>query len=328
MRTVVLVDGEHYPPVTREAVAAATAAGHSVIGAAFLGGKEKLRGEPILPEIDLEVGASLVGSLRQALDRFAPEVVLDLSDAPVLGSADRMMLASVALSRGVRYQGRGFQLDPPERPRLSSARTVSVIGSGKRTGKTAICAELARETRRRGQVPLIVAMGRGGPPEPVVTRGADQPLSVETLIALAEAGEHASTDAYEDAIVARCTTVGARRGGAGLNGQPYTHTVHEAIELAEKEPHDVMFLEGSGTAIPPASGDSTVLVIGAATTDEDLYSGLCDIRFIDAHAMILTATDAPGYEPSRRLHQIEQRYARLELDLPLAVRTVFELEPL
>lgn len=328
MRAVVLVDGEHYPPVTRDAVAAVVAHGHDVVGAGFLGGAEKLTGEPILPGIELIVGVTMIATLRELLDRFRPEAVVDLSDAPVLGASDRMTLASIASHAGVIYEGRGFRFEPPRRPRLSSRHTVSVIGSGKRTGKTAVCAALAREARTRGKTPLIVAMGRGGPAEPVITRGAEDPPTIERLVALAADGQHASTDAYEDAIIARCTTVGARRGGAGLNGDPYVHTVHEAIVAAQDEPHEVLFLEGSGTAIPPAAADTTLLVIGSGTDDADLFGGLCDLRFEQTDALVLTGVDAPGYDASRRRDALSRRFDMLARPMPVLAETAFRLEPM
>ena len=42
MRTVVLVDGEHYPPVTRWGIETAIERGHEVVGAVFVGGIEKI----------------------------------------------------------------------------------------------------------------------------------------------------------------------------------------------------------------------------------------------------------------------------------------------
>ena len=40
MRTLVLVDGEHYPPVTRWGIRTASDRGHEVVGALLVGGTE------------------------------------------------------------------------------------------------------------------------------------------------------------------------------------------------------------------------------------------------------------------------------------------------
>ena len=115
MRTVVLVDGEHYPPVTRWAIATAIERGHDVVGALFVGGIEKI--EPgSLPELGvptLAAGDDRAAGLRDAIDAWSPELVLDLSDEPVLGYRERMALAAVALTLGVPYAGADFRLDPP-----------------------------------------------------------------------------------------------------------------------------------------------------------------------------------------------------------------------
>ena len=42
MRIVALVDGEHYPPVTRWGLETARERGHDVVGALLVGGNEKL----------------------------------------------------------------------------------------------------------------------------------------------------------------------------------------------------------------------------------------------------------------------------------------------
>ena len=94
-----------------------------------------------------------MAALTTAIDEFAPDGVLDLSDEPVLGYRERMELAAVALARGFPYLGADFRLDPPiEGPPLP-VPTLAVIGTGKRTGKTAISGALAR----------LAAAARSGP---------------------------------------------------------------------------------------------------------------------------------------------------------------------
>src|SRR4051812_16766875 len=105
---IVVIDGEHYPPVVRDAIAGLP---YDVIGAWLAGGTEKLRGEP-------DYGVPLVEALE---DGFADaEVVVDLSDEPVLGPRERMLVASRVLAAGLRYEGSGFSFgaapDPPVPP--------------------------------------------------------------------------------------------------------------------------------------------------------------------------------------------------------------------
>ena len=221
MRTVVLVDGEHYPPVTRWAIATAIERGHDVVGAVFVGGIEKI--EPgSLPELGvptLAAGDDRAAGLRDAIETWHPELVLDLSDEPVLGYRERMALAAVALTMGVPYAGADFRLDPPAEAPPPPVPTLAVIGTGKRTGKTAISGEVARLAARRGLDPVVVAMGRGGPPEPQVAEAGS--IHLERLVELVRAGEHAASDYLEDALTTGVTTIGARRAGGGLAGEPF-----------------------------------------------------------------------------------------------------------
>ena len=115
MRIIVLVDGEHYPPVTRWGIDTARDRGHEVVGALLVGGNEKLAAGavPDLGVPTMVAGADRMVALTSAIDAFAPEGVLDLSDEPVLGYRERMELASVALARGIPYLGADFRLDPP-----------------------------------------------------------------------------------------------------------------------------------------------------------------------------------------------------------------------
>ncbi len=181
MRTVALVDGEHYPPVTRWALATAASRGHAIVGALLMGGIEKLQAG-VVPDLGVPLsvaGPDRMASMGEALDRWAPDVVLDLSDEPVLGYRERMELAAVTLARGVPYLGADFRLDPPVSGPPLDVPTIAVIGTGKRTGKTAIGGALARLAARRGLEPILVAMGRGGPSRTDGRRGRERgPRSV------------------------------------------------------------------------------------------------------------------------------------------------------
>ena len=76
MRAVALIDGEHYAPVVRDALAALP---YEWVGAILVGGTEKLRGRA-------DYGVPLVDDFAGA------EVVVDLSDEPVLGPAEPLPL--------------------------------------------------------------------------------------------------------------------------------------------------------------------------------------------------------------------------------------------
>ena len=76
----------------------------------------------------------------------------------------------MSLAAGLPYIGADFRFDPPvfEPFPLPS---LAVIGTGKRVGKTAVTGHVARLLAADRDV-VVVAMGRGGPPEPEVIETA------------------------------------------------------------------------------------------------------------------------------------------------------------
>ncbi|MGH2807436.1 MAG: hypothetical protein ACRDKT_09180, partial [Actinomycetota bacterium] len=186
IRYLVVVDGEHYPPVVEAALADVTSAGHDVAAAVLVGGREKLPAEGVEAYGDVEVrtGESARDVLDEAILELEPEAVLDYSDEPVLDYRRRHQLAAVALVRGVPYEGADFRFTPPPRPHLCEHPSIAVIGTGKRTGKTAVAGFSARALVAGGHKPVIVAMGRGGPPEPQVLRGDEVELTPADLLEL------------------------------------------------------------------------------------------------------------------------------------------------
>src|SRR5713226_9028811 len=212
MKVIALVDGEHHPGVTRWGLDAARAKGLDVSAALVVGGVEKLGADRrvdlgAVPVLSAEGGA--MAALAHAIDRLGPDAVFDLSDEPVLSSERRMELICVALVKGIPYLGPDFRFDPPIVEDPIPVPTLAVIGTGKRVGKTAVAGHAARLATAQGWDPMIVAVGRGGPVEPVIARSQD--VTVEALLDMAARGEHAASDYLEDALIAGVPTVGARR---------------------------------------------------------------------------------------------------------------------
>jgi cyclic 2,3-diphosphoglycerate synthetase len=171
--------------------------------------------------------------------------------------------------------------------------SISIIGSGKRVGKTAISAFLARLLKRRGFHPIIVAMGRGGPPQPEVLKGENIKLTPQLLLDNSLKGKHAASDYFEDALVSEVTTVGARRCGGGLGGAPFFSNVLEAAEVADKTPGSPVVFEGSGAAIPPVKTDKTILVVSAHLPLEHILGYLGPLRVYLSDFIVLTQCEEP-----------------------------------
>jgi cyclic 2,3-diphosphoglycerate synthetase len=324
VRALVLFDGEHYPSVVRDAVEhlPLQLPGCQVVGASLLGGTEKLVAPPDLG-VPVVSGDTPDEALVAALSHFRPDVVIDLADEPVVDARTRLRLAARALAAGVSYQGPDFRFDAPPRPAVAEKPSITVIGTGKRTGKTAVAAHLARTLAERGTPPVIVAMGRGGPPAPELIDPATTDLTPAGLVALADQGRHAASDHLEDALMARVATVGTWRCGGGLAGTPAATTFAEGVRCANERPESLLVLEGSGQAIPPVRADATVLVV-PADADPELVTGyLGAYRVLLADLVVITMC-----ETSHAVLGVLERDVRGLAPGARVVHTVFRPFPL
>ena len=275
--------------------------GHDVAAAVLVGGVEKLPrgGVDAYGDVSVRSAADPRDALDEAISELRPDAVLDLSDEPVLDYRRRHQLIAVALHRGVPYEGPDFRFSPPPRPRLANRPTLAVIGTGKRTGKTALSGYAARYLNARGHSPVVLAMGRGGPAEPEVLRGDEVAMEPKDLLALADAGSHAASDYVEDAMLARVPTIGCRRCGGGLSGGVSISNVATGVEVANELPGDLLIAEGSGSAIPPVHADVTGLVMPASIPEEYLKGYMGPYRMLLADFVVVTMCENPFGSPSQ-----------------------------
>jgi cyclic 2,3-diphosphoglycerate synthetase len=308
-RVVAIVDGEHYPPVVRDALEEID---DLVVAAVLVGGVEKLRGD------DPAYGVPLEPSLEAAIERHLPDVVLDLSDEPVLGPPERMALASRTLALGVPYEGPDFRFDPPDATPVD-VPTLAVIGTGKRVGKTAVTGHVAQRLALTRRV-VVVAMGRGGPPEPEVIFVRP---TVEALLDMSRDGRHAASDHLETAVVAGVTTVGCRRCGGGLAGAVAVSNVVEGVSIAAGLGAELVLLDGSGAALPPVAATRRLLVVSAAQPVEIAagYLNAYRARISDLVVVTMAENEAPHEERVRALRGNLRPWAQV-------VRTVLRPRPL
>ena len=195
---------------------------YDFVAAHVVGGTEKLRD-------DADYGVAVAGDLEAALAEHRPELVVDLSDEPVLGPRERFRFASRVLAAGLPYVGADFRFDPPELAPFPLP-SIGIVGTGKRVGKTAITAHAARLFARDRKV-VVVAMGRGGPPEPEVASVAPD---LDALLELSRAGRHAASDYLETAALAGVETIGCRRCGGGLAGAVSISNVRRGREAGRR----------------------------------------------------------------------------------------------
>jgi cyclic 2,3-diphosphoglycerate synthase len=299
-RALVLIDGEHYPPVVRDALGALP---YEVVGALLVGGTEKLRQS----EAD-DYGVPLVESLEDV----DADLVVDLSDEPVLGPRERLLWASRALALGLPYAGADFRFDPP---RLHPVATPSlaVIGLGKRVGKTAVAGHVARLLAHERRV-AVVAMGRGGPAEPELL---EAPPTLDDLLALSRSGRHAASDHLEAAALAGVPAIGCRRAGGGLAGATFVSNVVEGAQLAAQLDPELLVFDGSGAALPPVETDARILVTSGG---HDVRAGLNAYRVLVSD--LIVDTGGADREAIRAISDVPVVAAELRLRpaAPLAGR--------
>ena len=325
MRALFLIDGEHYPPVVLDAMQSVRdALGAEGVAAAFLGGTEKLK-EGTDYGLPLVTGRDPVSSVARALAEHAVDVVVDLSDEPVVGYRERMRIASLALSAGARYLGSDFEFRAPEFHRVSTKPALAVIGTGKRVGKTAVSGYLARLLAREGFEPGVVSMGRGGPPHPEVIEGHEMEVGSAYLLEALERGSHAASDYYETAALSRVTTVGCRRCGGGLAGEPFVSNVVEGARIANGLDTRVTIFDGSGAAVPPVEVGGRVLVAGAHQDPEYIVGFLGAYRLMISDLLVLTMSEEPMAD-GEKVRVIVEGAREIKPDLAV-IPTVFRPRP-
>jgi cyclic 2,3-diphosphoglycerate synthase len=316
-RALAIIDGEHYVSTVRDALLELP---YEFVAVHLVGGTEKLRGGE-------EYGVPLVDSLAGALEHDA-EVVVDLSDEPVLGPPDRLRLASRALALGLPYVGADFRFDPPTLEPFELP-SIGIVGTGKRVGKTAVGAHAARVLSERYDV-VVVAMGRGGPAQPEV---AETPPTVDDLLALSRGGRHAASDYLEDAALAGVVTIGCRRAGGGLAGAPFVSNVLEGAALAAERAPELVLFEGSGAAFPPIDTSKRVLVVGGGQSPE-VATGYLNAYRILVSDLVLVVGESGAVTAIRELTDVPVLEARLRprplepVEGPVAVFTTARAEAL
>ncbi len=318
-RAVVLVDGEHYPPVVAAAVRRLRTL-YDVRAGVFAGGREKLRGDVTgtaaewISTLAAEIGVArldaveprvaaaheVLDGVRAALRAARAEALVDLSDEPVAGYRERCLLMSAALVEGAVYVASDTEVRPQTFARLEATPSVGVIGTGKRVGKTAVSGWLARRLdapRRSAGGVVVLAMGRGGPSEPELIHGGAR-LGVDDLLAASRAGRHAASDCYEDAVLAGVTTVGCRRCGGGLAGAPFDENVRAALPLIDGRGSALAVIEGSGAVVPPILADATLCVAGAGQPADHIAGFLGTYRLLLSDFLVLTQCEPPFATPA------------------------------
>ncbi len=297
-RALALIDGEHYIPVLKGALDYVRRSYRDLdlVAAVFLGGTEKIgTPEDVKQALDIPVvlgrGSPPIREIVEAVKQYRVDVVIDMSDEPVVDYEKRFMIASALMAAGVRYVGADFEFKPIDFQYVAEHPSLKCIGLGKRVGKTAISMYTAYILKQMGRRPCVVKAARGGPEKPTALFGDRIELTPEYLLSEADKGKHAASDYYEEALMAKIVAVGARRCGGGMVGKPFYSTEVEAVKYANTLPIDFIIVEGSGTTVPAVYTDATELVISALTPSEHVSSFFGPYRVKISELIVITMAE-------------------------------------
>ncbi len=336
LKMVCLIDGEHYLPVTKSALNTLDTLEHiEIVAAVFIGGTEKLRDAS--PEsIGEKLGVKVYFGpdhdkipyelIVQVAEDHHADVVMDLSDEPVVDYSKRFKIASLVLEKGILYEGPDFSFQPLGEHDVLLKPSLKILGTGKRIGKTAVSAYAARLIHREKYNPCVVAMGRGGPEEPEIVRGDQIKLTPQYLMEQSDKGVHAASDHWEDALMSRILTIGCRRCGGGMVGQVFITNMKKGAQMANNVDADFVIMEGSGAAIPPIKTNSHIVLIGANQPIINIEKFFGPYRIRMADLAVITMCE----EPMASLEKVE-RIEKFIKDLnpeAIVIPTVFRPKPL
>jgi len=332
---ICLVDGQHYPPVTKWTLSELIKRDVDIKGLIFLGGTEKVENalkELVIEDADYEILISPkkknipIDLIESSILKTGPDYVIDLSDEPVLDYHDRFKIASAVIKHQVKYIGADFILTPPKEHDILKKASLSIIGTGKRIGKTGVSVTVARTIKKNGFDPVIVCMGRGGPPEADYIDPTTMEMNADTLLEVAEKGGHAASDYWEDALLAQVPTVGCRRCGGGMSGNPFSSNVIDGAQKTNEISQSFVIMEGSGSTFPPIKTDARIVLIGAAQPLSNILEYFGQYRIMTSDLAIVTMCEEP-MASDRKIENIEKGIKKLNPGLDIAL-TVFRPEPL
>ncbi len=330
-----LVDGEHYLPVTKEAIDTLNKLEHIDIAAAvFIGGTEKLRddseesyseklGVPVQFAKDKDIPYDIIVDMIRT---YEIDTVMDLSDEPILDYPKRFKIACKVLNEGITYEGPDFKFEPTTQYEIMEKPSLTILGTGKRIGKTAVSGFVSRLIDKNGYEPCVIAMGRGGPEEPEIVHGEELEINAEFLLAQSEKGVHAASDHWEDALMSRILTIGCRRCGGGMAGEVFLTNMKQGAKLANEVDSKFAIFEGSGAAIPPIKTNKKITLIGANQPIENLTTYFGPYRVGLGDLVILTMCEEPMADENK-IKAIEDYVADVNPDATV-ISTVFRPKPL
>lgn len=330
-----LIDGEHYLPVTQEAIDTLNKLEyHDIKAAVFIGGTEKLKnddeesysnilGVPVKFGDGKEIPYKLI---KEMIETYDVNTVFDLSDEPILDYEKRFKIGCYVLEENKVYEGPDFRFEPVTQYEIVEKPSLKIIGTGKRIGKTAVSGFVSRLLHKNNHDPCVVAMGRGGPEEPEIVHGDEIDISPEFLLKQSDKGVHAASDHWEDALMSRVLTIGCRRCGGGMAGEVFLTNMKKGAELANEVDSEFVIFEGSGAAIPPIQTNKNIVLVGANQPINNIVKYFGPYRISFADLVIMTMCEEPMANKNK-IEYIENSIKEINPNAKV-IATVFRPKPL
>jgi cyclic 2,3-diphosphoglycerate synthetase len=290
-----LIDGEHYLSNLQESLAK-IAQRYDIRYLIFIGGTEKI-GTPEDVKMALPFTVFFAASrhkpdcrkIGNILAKHPVEVVLDLSDEPIMDYLTRFEVACHVLYHGVIYRGSDFEFSPLKFKKMLTKPSIAIWGTGKRIGKTAAGGLLGRLMKNCNMKPAIITLSRGGPSKPIIVRGDKIEINLKYLLGIDAKGMHASSDCFEDALTAQVPTFGCRRCGGGFAGKTMVTVLEKGVKMAEESDFvKSVILEGSGATVPEIKTDKVILLMDITQPAAILEGYMTPLRVLYADLIILT----------------------------------------
>jgi cyclic 2,3-diphosphoglycerate synthetase len=230
-----LVDGEHYLSNLKESLVEISKK-YNIKYLIFIGGTEKIgtpddvkKALPYKVFFASEKHLPDCVKLGEVLKKNHVEMVLDLSDEPIMDYMTRFDVACRILHEGIIYRGSDFEFQPLNFKKILTKPSLAIWGTGKRVGKTAIGGLVGRVLKKLNLKPAIITLSRGGPNKPIIVRGDKIKIDLKYLLDIDKKGMHASSDCFEDALTAQVATFGCRRCGGGFAGKAMVTVVDTGV---------------------------------------------------------------------------------------------------
>jgi cyclic 2,3-diphosphoglycerate synthetase len=290
-----LIDGEHYLSNLQESLSE-IAKSNDIRYVIFIGGTEKIgTQEDVTKALPYSVFFAVqkhkpdIQKLGEILKEHPVDVVLDMSDEPIMDYMTRFEVACRVLYHGVIYRGSDFEFMPLDFKKLLTKPSIAIWGTGKRIGKTAVGGMIGRVLKKCNMKPAIITLSRGGPNKPIIVRGDQINIDLKYLLDIDAQGMHASSDCFEDALTAQVPTFGCRRCGGGFAGKTMVSVVDEGVKMAEKSDFvESVILEGSGACVPEIKTDKVILLMDMTQPIEILEGYMTPFRMLYADLILLT----------------------------------------